>query len=329
MNNIMYIFPGQGSQYQGIGHDIYNDFTMARNVYDQASSILGYDIAELSFNDPKNKISLTEYTQPVLLTHQVACYKVFNELTNDSMQPILAAGHSLGEYTALVVSGSLSFEEALHLVRKRGQLMSQYGQGSMLAMPIEQEEAKRFSEKYNCQVATINLLKQTVVGGMDHDIDACQKAFQDFHPKKRTVKLDTEGAFHTDLMREAAEQFITHLDEVNFASSDLKVLSNFTSDCHQQDGSLTRDLLYKQLYRPVDWLGCMETATAFNVDIIVEFGGGIGTGTLPKEKRPNLESITKKNFRGLDQEISYYSAINTDSITQSANSLIKLIHPND
>ena len=130
-------------------------------------------------------------------------------------------------------------------------------------------------------------------------------------------------------MREAAEQFITHLDEVNFASSDLKVLSNFTSDCHQQDGSLTRDLLYKQLYRPVDWLGCMETATAFKVGIIIEFGGGIGTGTLPKEKRPNLESITKKNFRGLDQEISYYSAINTDSITQSANSLIKLIHPND
>jgi len=329
MNNAMYIFPGQGSQYQGIGHDIYSDFVVAQHVYDQASSILGYDIAELSFNDPENKIGLTEYTQPVLLTHQIACYRVFNELTHDSIQPKMTAGHSLGEYTALVVSGSLSFEEGLSLVRKRGQLMSQYGQGSMLAMPIEQEEAKIFSEQFNCQVATLNLLKQTVIGGTDHDIDACQKAFQDLFPKKRTVMLDTEGAFHTDLMREAAEHFKVHLDEINFTPSDLKVLSNVTSNFHQQDGSHTRELLYKQLYRPVDWLGCMKTSIAFDVDIIVEFGGGIGTGVSAKEKRANLESITKKNFRNSDRDMKYFAGINSDSIKQSAKSLIELIKSND
>lgn len=325
----MYIFPGQGSQYQGIGYDIYNDFIVAQNIYDQASSILGYDIAELSFNDPENKIGLTEFTQPVLLTHQIACWSVFNELTHDSIKPKMTAGHSLGEYTALVVSGSLSFEQGLSLVRKRGQFMSQYGQGSMLAMPIEEKEAKVFSEQFNCQVASLNLLKQTVIGGTDHDIDACQNAFQNLFPKKRTVKLDTEGAFHTDLMREAAEQFKVHLGEVNFTPSDLKVLSNVTSSSHQQDGRHTRDLLYKQLYRPVDWLGCMETSMAFDVDIIVEFGGGIGTGDSPKEKRPNLESITKKNFRNSDQDIKYFSGINTDSIKQSAKSLIELIQHND
>ena len=321
MKNIMYIFPGQGSQYQGIGYDIYNNYSVAKNTYDQASSILGYDMAELSFNDPEHKISLTEFTQPVLLTHQIACYRVFNELTSQSIQPILAAGHSLGEYTALIISEMLSFEEGLNLVRKRGQLMSQYGDGSMLAMPLEQDEAMGIAEQYNCQVATINLAKQTVIGGTDQDIDLCQNACTELFPKKRTVKLDTEGAFHTDLMKKAADEFMNDLNQAQFTLSKFKVLSNFTTDIHKKDGSLTKELLFQQLYRPVNWLGCMKSSIAFDIDTIVEFGGGIGIGKSPAEKRPNLESITKKNFRGFGQEIKYCSAINTESIEESVKYL--------
>ena len=133
----------------------------------EASSVLGYDIAELSFKDAKDEINLTKYTQPVLMTHQIACFKYFSEVASCDINPMLLAGHSLGEYTALVVSGSISFEEGLALVSKRGELMGKYGSGSMLALPFEKEAAANIIDQSNCEIATVNQLKQTVVGGSD------------------------------------------------------------------------------------------------------------------------------------------------------------------
>ena len=100
--HVFYIFPGQGSQYAGMGSDLHEEFAVARDVYAEAGEVLGYDIAELSFKDPEDKLNLTRFTQPALLTHSVACLEVFRELTGDRLKPVIAAGHSLGEYTALV-----------------------------------------------------------------------------------------------------------------------------------------------------------------------------------------------------------------------------------
>ena len=110
MANVMFIFPGQGSQYKGMGKDLVEKSKSAQEVYERASSVLGYDISELSFNDKRNEINLTKFTQPVLMTHQIACYEYFSELSDNDPNPMLLAGHSLGEYTALVISGSISFE---------------------------------------------------------------------------------------------------------------------------------------------------------------------------------------------------------------------------
>ncbi|GIS86665.1 MAG: hypothetical protein CM1200mP17_12330 [Woeseia sp.] len=217
MAEIMYIFPGQGSQYKGIGKDLYSEFDIARDLYDQANEILGYDIVKLSFNDEDHKISLTEFTQPVLLTHQIACLAVFNQLTENHLKPKLMAGHSLGEYAALVTSGCISFEDGLKLVSRRGQLMGAHGEGSMLALPFNYEESASLAEEYDCQVATINLEQQTVVGGTDSNIASLQEGISKLYPKKRTVKLDTEGAFHTDLMMVAAEEFKKTLSVTNFS----------------------------------------------------------------------------------------------------------------
>ena len=125
---ILFVFPGQGSQYRGMGSDIHREFEIARGIYDRASAVLGYDIAELSFNDPEDKLNLTRYTQPALLTHSIACLEVFRDLTDNRFRPVAAAGHSLGEYSALVAAGALGFEDALRLVQKRGELMGEFGE---------------------------------------------------------------------------------------------------------------------------------------------------------------------------------------------------------
>ena len=321
MAEIMYIFPGQGSQYKGIGKDLYSEFDVAKDIYDQANEVLGYDFVKLSFDDEDHKISLTEFTQPVLLTHQIACLAVFNQLTENHLKPKLMAGHSLGEYAALVTSGCISFEDGLKLVSRRGQLMGAHGEGSMLALPLNYQESSSLAEEYNCQVATINLEQQTVVGGTESNIDYLQEGISKLYPKKRTVKLDTEGAFHTDLMTVAAEEFKNTLSETNFSPMKTPVLSNHSTEVHNESGCDTADLLFHQLYKTVNWLGCMRTSVNYAIDTIIEFGGGIGGGKEPSEKRPNLEAITKKNFRGFKHEISYYAAINTSTINETANSL--------
>ena len=321
MAEIMYIFPGQGSQYKGIGKDLYSEFDVAKDLYDQANEILGYDIVKLSFDDKDHKISLTEFTQPVILTHQIACLAVLNQLTENHLKPKLMAGHSLGEYAALVTSGCISFEDGLKLVSRRGQLMGAHGEGSMLALPFNYEESASLAEEYDCQVATINLDQQTVVGGTESNIASLQESISKLYPKKRTVMLDTEGAFHTDLMTLAAEEFKKTLSVTNFSPMKTPVLSNYSSKVHNESGSETADLLFHQLYKTVDWLGCMRTSVNYAIDTIIEFGGGIGGGEQPSEKRPNLEAITKKNYRGFKREMSYYAAINSSTINETVNSL--------
>ncbi len=321
MAEIMYVFPGQGSQYKGIGKDLYSEFDVAKDLYHQANEILGYDIVKLSFDDEDQKIGLTEFTQPVLLTHQIACLTIFNQLTEHHLKPKLMAGHSLGEYAALVTSGCISFEDGLKLVSRRGQLMGEHGQGSMLALPFNHEESASLAEEYDCQVATINLEQQTVVGGTESNITSLQENISKLYPKKRTVKLDTEGAFHTDLMIVAAEEFKKTLSETNFLPMKTPVLSNHSTKAHNESGNETADLLFQQLYKTVNWLGCMRTSVDYAIDTIIEFGGGIGGGEEPSEKRPNLEAISKKNFRGFKREMSYYAAINASTINETANNL--------
>ena len=122
---ILFVFPGQGSQYKGMGSDLCNEYPVAANIYQQAGEVLGYDIAELSFNDPEEKLHKTRYTQPALLTHSIACLEVFRDLTDDRLKPVMAAGHSLGEYSALVAAGALAFPDAVDLVHRRGKYMQE------------------------------------------------------------------------------------------------------------------------------------------------------------------------------------------------------------
>ena len=315
---VIFIFPGQGSQYRGIGSDLFDRFESARRTYEEASDIVGYDMAKLSFKDPENKINLTRYTQPVLLTHHIACLRSYRELAAEPLVPQVAAGHSLGEYSALVVAGSLPFGTALGLIKIRGELMGDKGEGEMSALPVGLEAARYWADKYFCAIGGINLSTQTVVAGASSDLDDLESDFVAENPCKRPVRLRTEGAFHTYYMVQAARQFRIALETSAIEPPEIGVLSNYAGRYHDSDPLQIKAHLFFQLFHPVNWMGCLQSALADGVNTFVEFGGGIGKGETPAEKRPNLEGMIKKATRGAEHEIQYFPAINLSSIEAAA-----------
>lgn len=320
---ILFIFPGQGSQYRGMGSDLVGEFEPARECFGVASELLGYDMSELCFEDPREQLDLTRFTQPALLTHEVACLEAFRSLDKEGVfRPSLTAGHSLGEYTALVTAGALSFEDALKLVTRRAELMSELGEGSMLATTLDLPAARALAEKYFCGIGGCNLPEQTVIAGQDSDLDRLTEDLTEHHPRKRAFRLKTEGAFHTYLMVEAARQFREVLEEVSFNPLELGVLSNYTGGMHESDENAIRSRLFFQLFNPVRWMACMDEAIDAGIDTIVEFGGGIGKGDGPAEKRPNLESMVKKALKGRQHEAAYFGAINTTGILSLAEQVL-------
>ena len=305
-----------------MGGDLFKEYETARNVYIQASDALGYDVAELSFEDPSEQLNQTRFTQPALLTHSIACLEVFRELTEDRLKPSVAAGHSLGEYSALVAAKALSFQSALRLVQKRGELMGTYGEGEMSAFPLNVDIVRPIAEKFHCAIAGCNLPDQTVIGGRGEDLELVEQQVQEQFERKSPVRLKTEGAFHTYYMVEAARHYRGVLDSAGFDLSDIQVLSNFTGTYHEPDPAAIKACLFFQLFHPVLWFSNLQTAFNDGGDVIIEFGGGIGYGTEPEGKRPNLAGIIKKTQRATGHKANYMSAINCKTLTDTVDAVL-------
>jgi [acyl-carrier-protein] S-malonyltransferase len=317
----LYIFPGQGSQYRGMGSDLVQEFSVARDLYERASAVVGYDMTELSFRDPREELGLTRFTQPALLTHEVACLESFRSVAGDRVRPAITAGHSLGEYSALVLAGALTFESALKLVSRRGQLMSELGRGGMVATTLDLPAAATLADKHFCGIGAHNLPDQVVIAGESADLDKLVAEME--AAKKRAVRLNTEGAFHTYLMVTAAQQFRETLDQTEFAGVQTDVLSNYTGKLHENSPEAIRSRLFFQLFNPVQWVSCMSAAIDTGIDTVIEFGGGIGKGDGPDGKRPNLESVVKKSLKWREREAQYLPAINAVGIRATAKLLLE------
>ena len=332
MNNAagkdLLLFPGQGSQYPGIGGDLHEASGAARAIYERAAETLGYDVHALSCGGNED-IHRTRFTQPVLLTHSIACLAALNEALAEhgapsvEQQAACAGGHSLGEYTALVAADALDFEEALRLVSKRGELMGRHGTGEMSALPLDLESARALADRHFCGIAGCNLAEQTVVGGRAADLAALEHDLQQQYPKKRCARLKTEGAFHTYYMVKAACEFRAVLDEAAFRAPRLQVLSNYNGGFHGTDLAVIKAGLFFQLFHPVLWYDNLQAALAAGVTRALEFGGGIGGGSdnNPDGKRPNLEGIFKKATRRLSPAPAYHAVINLRTLTATAQAL--------
>lgn len=320
-SRVFFIFPGQGSQYRGMGSDLVEEFTVAKRAFERASEVLGYDVAMLCFENPRGELDKTRFTQPALLTHEFACLEALRSIVGDAVEPFVMAGHSLGEYAALVAAGAIAFEDAVALVAERGRLMGELGRGSMLATTLDLQTATMFADKHYCGIGGCNLPEQTVVAGEDEDLDALAADLAEQHPSKRAVRLNTEGAFHTYLMVPAAQQFREVLERTPFATPRTTVLSNYTGKPHAPEADAIRSRLFFQLFNPVRWVACMNSAIDAGVDTVIELGGGIGKGEGPEWKRANLESIVKKSLKWRDHQAQYASAINAAGIRAAAEQL--------
>ncbi len=318
---LFFVFPGQGAQYVGMGTDLVEEFAVAREIYQRASAVLGYDITELSFRDPQGDLDRTRFTQPALLTHEYACLESFRSLAGDAVAPVIAGGHSLGEYTALVAAGVLGFEDALALVQERGRLMGELGRGGMAATTLDVDSARALADRHFCGIGGCNLHDQTVVAGDDADLDRLIDDLGTSFPGKRAIRLNTEGAFHTYLMVGAAMEYRAVLEKVVFAAPGVDVLSNYTGTVHDAVADSIRSRLFFQLFNPVQWVGCMRTAMASGFDTVIEFGGGIGKGATPEDKRPNLEGMFRKAMKVQDFTAQYLPAINAAGIRAAADTL--------
>jgi [acyl-carrier-protein] S-malonyltransferase len=249
------LFPGQGSQFVGMGRALYEASAAAREVYEEASEILGFDLARLSFEGPAEELVLTRNTQPAILVHSVAAYR---ELTARGVEARAAAGHSLGEYSAYVAAGSLTFRDALRLVRTRGELMYRAGldvPGTMaailgLAGPDVEAVCTRVEEGVVC-AANLNAPGQVVISGEPSAVEAAMTLAKEAGAK-RVVPLPVSGAFHSPLMEPASRGLADALAEVDIAPARIPVLANASADVVGEPEAI-RESLARQLLSPVRW----------------------------------------------------------------------------
>ncbi|MDO9106859.1 MAG: ACP S-malonyltransferase [Methylovulum sp.] len=264
-----YMFPGQGSQYRGMGATLFDEYPELTQL---ADSILGYSIRELCMDDPQQQLHQTGYTQPALYVVNALSYR--QKLKETGSYPDFVAGHSLGEYNALESAGAIRFEDGLQLVKKRGELMSQAAKGAMAAVlgPTEQD-IRDILEKNGLtgiDIANINSPSQTILSGLVEDINQAQDCFVGGSVK--FIPLNTSGAFHSRYMAPAQAEFERYLQGFNFVQLTIPVISNVQAKPYHQQQIAAN--LARQITHPVRWSESMQYLISQGVLDFVELGPG-------------------------------------------------------
>jgi [acyl-carrier-protein] S-malonyltransferase len=296
------LFPGQGSQYVGMGRDIYEADPVARRCFEEADKVLGLELSEICFEGPEERLRETRYTQPAIVVHSVAVWRL---LERAGLRPDFMAGHSVGEYSALVAAGSLELGDALALVKQRAEAMFSAGlerPGSMAALiglPEESldpllEEAGRAGVVV---AANYNSPGQTVISGDSGAIDAAVERAKSFGAK-RAMRLNVSGAFHSPLMEPARKKVAAELQGTCFSDARVPVVSNVTGRPMTKPEEIA-DLLSKQLTSPVLWYQSMQFLRQQGVVSFAEVGPGAVLCGLLKRTVPDARCASCSDSKGV------------------------------
>ena len=288
MSTTAILFAGQGAQHVGMGKDIADAFPAAREVYRQADDLLGMHLADLCFNGPADKLNATDISQPAIFTTSVA---IFRALAPSGLAPAAAAGLSLGEHTALWLADSVSFDDALRLVRRRGQLMQaacEAQPGTMVSViGLDEQQVNDLCRQASAQGAVVpanfNCPGQIVVSGSK---SGCNRILELVEQQGgRALPLSVAGAFHSPLMQSAADGLTECLADTTFKQPRFPVPANVDGQYHVDQTSI-RDALYRQVIQPVRWQQCVQTLMADGFDSFVEIGPGrVLTGLMRRINR--------------------------------------------
>lgn len=300
MSKIAFVFPGQGSQYVGMGKEIIENNPLSQAIFEQAKAVLDFDLEEICFAEQEN-IHDTQYTQPALLTVSIAILKAVEEL---GIMPDYVAGLSLGEYTALVANGSLDFVDAVRLVRKRGQFMeaaAKETKGSMAAvMGADRATIKTICEGIEgiVDIANYNSPSQIVVAG---EVGALEKAIEKFNEAGiKVIPLKVSGAFHSLLMEGAASNLKNALDPIEFKAFRVPYTTNVTGDFVKSPDSI-KALLVEQVKASVMWEDCVRTLIENGVETFVEIGPGKTLSGLIKKIDRSKKVISVEDLSSLNK----------------------------
>jgi [acyl-carrier-protein] S-malonyltransferase len=300
MERTAFLFAGQGSQYAGMGKDLYGSFPESKAVFDQANEVLGFDLTKLMFEGPDSALKPTNISQPAIVTMTIAAFEAFKK--HQAVAPVFCAGLSLGEYTALIAAGSITFREGIALIKKRGEIMEEAAKknpGKMAAvLDLAAEKIVEICKSSGVQIANLNCPGQIVITGT---ADAVAKASEacSVAGAKRVIQLEVSGGFHSSLMFEASVKLQDILNSIPIHDAIVPVISNYTAQ-PQQQGGVIKDNLVKQIYSSVRWEESMRYLIGQGVTKFIEFGPGKVLKGLMRRIDPDavVSNIEKKDTIG-------------------------------
>ena len=302
MKATAFLFPGQGSQYVGMGKELHDNFRVAKEVFEEADDALRFSISSLCFQGPEETLKMTENTQPAVLTTSIAVLRVLQ--AEKGVVPHLVAGHSLGEYSALVVSDALAFADAVQTVRLRGKFMQEavpVGEGAMAAiLGMERGQVEKLCEEASegevLTPANFNCPGQIVIAGHAKAVERAMERVK--QEGKKAVSLPVSAPFHSPLMKPAGERLEKALESVPIRDLKIPVVTNVEADINQSKDRV-KELLVTQVWSPVRWEESMQKISTDGIEQTLEIGPGKVLSSLMKRINSKIEAKNIEDIQTL------------------------------